>query len=442
MSMSIGGHFTYPRLLRFVISPILMMVCTSIYSVIDGFFISNFVGKVPFAAVNLILPVDMLAVALGFMIGEGGNAIISKTMGEGKKELANTYFSLLVCVSLVLGLILAAICTIFVPEIARALGANEQLRADCITYGRVLFLGHIFYLLQNVFQSFYIAAGRPDLSLNTAILAGVVNAVLDYVFIVVLQLGLAGAAAATVLGQAAGAIVPLAYFIRPNSSLLQLSRPKWYPSVVLKTLSNGSSEMVSVLSGSVISVLYNYQLLSIAGEDGVAAYGAIMYVDFIFMAVLLGYASGSAPLISFQYGAGNHTELNNLFRKSLIIMSATGLIMTGCSELLAEPLLEMFVGYDQGLFELTLHGLRIFSLSFLIMGFNIFGSGFFTALNNGIISAIVSFMRTMCFEVVCVLVLPIYLGINGIWSSIVVAEFLAAILTGYFILTRRSKYGY
>ena len=442
MSMSIGGHFTYPRLLRFVISPILMMICTSIYSVIDGFFISNFIGKVPFAAVNLIMPVDMLAVALGFMMGEGGNAIISKTLGEGKKELANRYFSLLVCVSLVLGLILSVGCTTLVPEIARALGANEQLMNDCIAYGRILFAGHVFYLLQNVFQSFYIAAGRPDLSLKTAITAGVVNAVLDYVFIVVLQLGLAGAAAATVLGQATGALIPLIYFTRQNSSLLQLSTPKWYPSVVLKTFSNGSSEMVSVLSASVVSVLYNYQLLSIAGEDGVAAYGAIMYVDFIFMAVLLGYASGSAPLISFQYGAKNKQELHNLFRKSLIIMSITGLIMTGCSQLLAEPLLKMFVGYDQGLFDLTLHGFRIFSLSFLIMGFNIFGSGFFTALNNGLISAIVSFMRTMCFEVICVLVLPIWLGINGIWSSIVVAEFLAASLTAYYLLTRRQKYGY
>ena len=442
MSMSIGGHFTYPRLLRFVISPILMMICTSIYSVIDGFFISNFIGKVPFAAVNLIMPVDMLAVALGFMMGEGGNAIISKTLGEGKKELANRYFSLLVCVSLVLGLILSVVCTTFVPEIARALGSNDQLMENCVTYGRVLFLGHVFYLLQNVFQSFYIAAGRPDLSLKTAITAGVVNAVLDYVFIVVLQLGLAGAAAATVLGQATGALIPLIYFIRKNSSLLQLSTPKWYPSVVLQTFSNGSSEMVSVLSGSVVSVLYNYQLLSIAGEDGVAAYGAIMYVDFIFMAVILGYASGSAPLISFQYGAKNKKELQNLFRKSLIIMSVTGLIMTGCSQLLAEPLLRMFVGYDQGLFDLTLHGFRIFSLSFLIMGFNIFGSGFFTALNNGIISAIISFMRTMCLEVICVLVLPIWLGINGIWSSIVVAEFLAASLTAYYLLTRRQKYGY
>ncbi len=442
MSMSIGGHFTYPRLLRFVISPILMMICTSIYTVIDGFFISNFIGKVPFAAVNLIMPVDMLAVSLGFMMGEGGNAIISKTLGEGKKELANRYFSLLVFVSLVLGLMLSVGCTIFVPEIARTLGANDQLMVDCIAYGRVLFAGHVFYLLQNAFQSFYIAAGRPDLSLKTAVLAGVVNAVLDYVFIVVLQLGLAGAAAATVLGQATGALVPLIYFIRQNSSLLQLSRPKWYPAVVLKTFSNGSSEMVSVLSASVVSVLYNYQLLSIAGEDGVAAYGAIMYVDFIFMAVLLGYASGSAPLISFQYGAKNKQELHNLFHKSLIIMSVTGLLMTGCSQLLARPLLQIFVGYDQELFDLTLHGFRIFSLSFLIMGFNIFGSGFFTALNNGIISAIVSFMRTMCFEVICVLLLPIWLGINGIWSSIVVAELLASLLTAYFILTRRKKYGY
>lgn len=442
MSLQLSGHFTYKRLLRFVVSPVLMMICTSIYGVIDGFFVSNYLGKLPFAAVNFIMPVDMVAVAVGFMLGNGGNALISKKLGQGKKRLANQYFSLLVYVSTVLGIVLSAGGFFFMPQIVDFLGASDQLREPAIIYGKILLAGQLFYVWQNSFQSFFIAAGKPDLSLRVSVLAGVTNAVCDFLFIAVWEWGLPGAALATVLGQMVGGVLPLAYFARRNTSMLRLGAAPLCVPVIAKAFSNGSSEMVSVLSGSIVGILYNRQLLAFAGEDGVAAYGAIMYVDFIFMAIFLGYASSSAPLISFQYGAKNLDELKNLFAKSIILMLVGGVIITVISECAAEPLLDIFVGYDEELLALTVYGFRVYMLAFLFMGVNIFGSALFTALNNGMISAAVSFLRTLVFETSCVLLLPIWLGADGIWLSVVIAEILAVIVTGYFIFSRKKVYHY
>ena len=442
MSLQLSGHFTYKRLLRFVVSPVLMMICTSIYGVIDGFFVSNYIGKLPFAAVNFIMPVDLVAVAVGFMLGNGGNALISKKLGQGKERLANQYFSLLVYVSAVIGVLLSAGGFFFMPQIVDFLGASDQLREPAIIYGKILLAGQLFYVWQNSFQSFFIAAGKPDLSLRVSVLAGVTNAVCDFLFIVVWEWGLPGAALATVLGQMVGGVLPLAYFARKNSSMLRLGAAPLCVPVIAKAFSNGSSEMVSVLSGSIVGILYNRQLLAFAGEDGVAAYGAIMYVDFIFMAIFLGYASSSAPLISFQYGAKNWDELKNLFAKSIILMLAGGVIITVISECAAEPLLDIFVGYDEELLALTVYGFRVYMLAFLFMGVNIFGSALFTALNNGMISAAVSFLRTLVFETSCVLLLPLWLGADGIWLSIVIAEILAVMVTGYFIFSKKKIYGY
>ena len=442
MSLQLSGHFTYKRLLRFVVSPVLMMICTSIYGVIDGFFVSNYIGKLPFAAVNFIMPVDLVAVAVGFMLGNGGNALISKKLGQGKERLANQYFSLLVYVSAVIGVLLSAGGFFFMPQIVDFLGASDQLREPAIIYGKILLAGQLFYVWQNSFQSFFIAAGKPDLSLRVSVLAGVANAVCDFLFIVVWEWGLPGAALATVLGQMVGGVLPLAYFARKNSSMLRLGAAPLCVPVIAKAFSNGSSEMVSVLSGSIVGILYNRQLLAFAGEDGVAAYGAIMYVDFIFMAIFLGYASSSAPLISFQYGAKNWDELKNLFAKSIILMLAGGVIITVISECAAEPLLDIFVGYDEELLALTVYGFRVYMLAFLFMGVNIFGSALFTALNNGMISAAVSFLRTLVFETSCVLLLPLWLGADGIWLSIVIAEILAVMVTGYFIFSKKKIYGY
>ena len=442
MSLKMSGHFTYKRLLRFVISPILMIICTAVYGVVDGFFISNYVGKVPFAAVNLVMPVDLVPVAIGFMIGEGGNALISKKLGENKRGIANQYFSLLIYTTAVIGVVLSLAGYAFTPVIADILGANDQLKPYCVEYGRILFAAQFFYVLQNIFQSFFIAAGKPDLSLKVSLLSGGINVLLDVLFIVVLQWGVAGAAWATALGQVAGGMAPLAYFARKNSSLLQITRTRLNLPVLFKTFTNGSSDMVSVLSASVITALYNYQLLSIAGEDGVAAYGAIMYITFIFMSIYLGYASGSAPLISFQYGAKNHEELHNLVRKSIVLMLGLGGIITMTAELAAEPLLGAFVGYDKELFSLTLHGYRMYVLAFLLMGLNIWGAALFTALNNGLVSAAISFLRTFGFEMAAVLLLPLWLGIDGIWISIFVAELCTCFFTVYFVMRKREVYHY
>ena len=442
MSLKMSGHFTYKRLLRFVISPILMIICTAVYGVVDGFFISNYVGKVPFAAVNLVMPVDLVPVAIGFMIGEGGNALISKKLGENKRGIANQYFSLLIYTTAVIGVVLSLAGYAFTPVIADILGANDQLKPYCVEYGRILFAAQFFYVLQNIFQSFFIAAGKPDLSLKVSLLSGGINVLLDVLFIVVLQWGVAGAAWATALGQVAGGMAPLAYFARKNSSLLQITRTRLNLPVLFKTFTNGSSDMVSVLSASVITALYNYQLLSIAGEDGVAAYGAIMYITFIFMSIYLGYASGSAPLISFRYGAKNHEELHNLVRKSIILMLGMGMVITMTAELAAEPLLGAFVGYDKELFSLTLHGYRMYVLAFLLMGLNIWGAALFTALNNGLVSAAISFLRTFGFEMAAVLLLPLWLGIDGIWISIFVAELCTCFFTVYFVMRKREVYHY
>lgn len=442
MSLKMSGHFTYKRLLRFVISPILMIICTAVYGVVDGFFISNYVGKVPFAAVNLVMPVDLVPVAIGFMIGEGGNALISKKLGENKRGIANQYFSLLIYTTAVIGVVLSLAGYAFTPVIADILGANDQLKPYCVEYGRILFTAQFFYVLQNIFQSFFIAAGKPDLSLKVSLLSGGINVLLDVLFIVVLQWGVAGAAWATALGQVAGGMAPLAYFARKNSSLLQITRTRLNLPVLFKTVTNGSSDMVSVLSASVITALYNYQLLSIAGEDGVAAYGAIMYITFIFMSIYLGYASGSAPLISFQYGAKNHEELHNLVRKSIVLMLGMGMVITMTAELAAEPLLGAFVGYDKELFSLTLHGYRMYVLAFLLMGLNIWGAALFTALNNGLVSAAISFLRTFGFEMAAVLLLPLWLGIDGIWISIFVAELCTCFFTVYFVMRKREVYHY
>ena len=442
MSLKMSGHFTYKRLLRFVISPILMIICTAVYGVVDGFFISNYVGKLPFAAVNLVMPVDMVPVAIGFMIGEGGNALISKKLGENKRGLANQYFSLLIYTTAGIGVVLSLAGYTLMPAIADVLGANDQLKPYCVEYGRILFAAQFFYVLQNIFQSFFIAAGKPDLSLKVSLLSGGINVLLDVLFIVVLHWGVAGAAWATALGQVAGGMVPLVYFARKNSSLLQITRTRLNLPVLFKTFTNGSSDMVSVLSASVITALYNYQLLSIAGEDGVAAYGAIMYITFIFMSIYLGYASGSAPLISFQYGARNYGELHNLVRKSIILMLGMGMVITVTAEWLAAPLLGAFVGYDGDLFSMTIHGYRMYVLSFLLMGLNIWGAALFTALNNGLVSAAISFLRTFGFEMAAVLLLPLWLGIDGIWISIFVAELCTCFFTVYFVVRKREVYHY
>lgn len=443
MKIQLSEHFTYNKLLRFVFPSIVMMIFTSIYSVVDGLFVSNFVGKTALASINLILPFLMGLSALGFMIGTGGSAIVAKTLGEGDPKRANSYFSMLVYVTAIGGIILALLGMLLVPSVASLLGAEGELLSNCILYGRINFISLPAFMLQNVFQSFFVTAEKPKLGLAVIITAGVTNMILDLLFVGILGFGLAGAAIATVCGEMIGGLFPVFYFSRKNSSLLRLGKTQFNGRILLQTCVNGSSELMTNLSSSIVNSLYNIQLMKFAGENGVAAYAAIMYVNFIFIAIFLGYSIGSAPIISYHYGAGNHGELKNLYKKSLQLVGSWGILLFILAQLLATPLAKLFVGYDSTLLAMTQTGFHIYSLVYIINGFNIFGSSFFTALSNGVVSAVISFLRTLVFQIGAVLILPIVFGgINGIWSSVTVAELLTLCITITFFVRQRRKYHY
>ena len=440
MNIQLSDHFTYRKLMRFTLPSIVMMIFTSIYGVVDGFFVSNFVGKTPFAAVNFIMPFLMILGAVGFMFGTGGSALIAKTMGEGKDDQAKRLFSLFVYVSGLCGIVIAALGILFFRPITAFLGAEGTMLDDCVIYGRVILLALPAYILQYEFQSFFVTAEKPQLGLAVTVAAGITNMVLDTLLVAVFSLGLPGAAAATAISQCVGGLVPLIYFSRPNTSLLRLTGTRYDGRALLKACTNGFSELMSNISMSIFSMLYNVQLMKYAGEDGVAAYGVLMYVNMIFLAAFIGYSVGTAPVVGYHFGAGNRRELRSLLKKSLIIIGLFSVAMLAAAEGLAEPLAELFVGYDPSLLDLTLRGFMIFSFSFLFAGIAIYGSSFFTALNDGLVSALISFLRTLVFQVAAVLIFPLIWEIDGIWLSIVAAEFMAAVVTVLFLLGKRQKY--
>lgn len=440
--IQLSDHFTYKKLLRFVFPSIIMMVFTSIYGVVDGFFVSNFAGKTSFAAINLIMPFVMVLGGIGFMIGTGGTALVSKILGEGDRKRANQTFSMMILLTLILGVILSVVGVIFLPPVARFLGATEEMMHDCVLYGRIVVGFTVTFMLQNVFQSFLIAAEKPKVGLAVTVAAGVTNMVLDALFIAVFHWGVAGAAIATGISQFVGGVIPLIYFLRPNSSLLHITGTSLHIRPILNACANGSSELMSNISSSVVSMIYNFQLMKYAGEDGVSAYGVLMYVQFIFIAIYVGYAIGCAPIVGYHYGAENHAELKNMLKKSIWLMGGADVILTALAAVLAAPLAKLFVGYDEGLFELTRHAFRIFSFAFLLAGFNIFASSFFTALNNGGVSAAIFFLRTLVFQTSSVLILPIFLDIDGIWLAVTVAEVFAFIISVIFLVVKRKKYHY
>ncbi len=442
MRIKLSEHFSYKKLLKFVLPSIIMMIFTSIYSVVDGVFVSNFVGKTAFAAVNLIMPVTMGIGVIGFMLGTGGSAIVSKTLGEGDKQKANQYFTMIVLATIIGGFILTVIGLIYIRPIAVAIGATEGMLEDCVLYGRIIIGAEIAFMLQNLFQSFFVTAEKPQIGLGMTVLAGLTNIILDTFFVAIFKWGVAGAALATAASQIIGGIVPIFYFARKNDSILKLTKTNINFKVLLKASTNGSSELMTNLSTSIVNILYNFQLMKIAGEDGVAAYGVIMYVNFIFMAIYIGYSIGSAPVVGYHYGAANYDELKNLLKKSLTIVGIFGVVLTFSAVILASPLSKIFVGYDAELFEMTKHGFRLYSLSFLVSGFNVFGSAFFTALNDGVISAAISFLRTLFFQVIVVLILPIILGLNGIWLAVTVAELFTVIVTFILFVKNKNKYHY
>lgn len=442
MKVNLSDHFTYRKLLNFVLPSIVMMVFTSIYGVVDGLFVSNYAGKTAFAAINLVMPFIMVLGGMGFMIGTGGTALVAKVLGEGEKEEANRYFSMMVLVTLLLGVALSVVGVIFMRPVSRLLGATEAMMDDCVLYGRIVIAFTFTFMLQNVFQSFLIVAEKPKLGLAVTVAAGVTNMVLDALFVGGFGWGIAGAAVATGLSQCVGGILPLIYFLRPNNSLLRLCKTRLELRPILKACGNGSSELMSNISSSFVSMLYNFQLLRFAGEDGVSAYGVLMYVQFIFVAIYVGYAVGSAPIVGFHYGAKNHNELKNLLRKSTLLMASSGVVLTILAMVLAGPLAKIFVGYDQGLYDLTRHAFRVFAYSFLLAGFNIFASSFFTALNNGAVSAAISFLRTLIFQTASVLLLPLVLGVDGIWWAIFAAEVFASLISVAFLFAKRERYHY
>lgn len=443
MTIQLSEHFTYKKIFRFALPSIVMMVFTSIYGVVDGTFVSNFVGKTPFAAVNLVWPFLMILGAFGFMIGTGGSALVAKTLGEDKKEDANRYFTMLITLVIILGLLLTILGLIVIRPLSSALGASGQMLEDCVTYGRTLVIFNTAFMLQSVFQSLFITAEKPRLGLIMTVIAGLTNMVLDALFIAVFKWGLVGAALATGLSQCIGGVLPLIYFMSPkNDTALKFVKTKLEGTVLLKACANGVSELMTTVSSSLVSMLYNFQLMRLAGQNGIAAYGAVMYVEFAFVAVFIGYSIGTAPIVSYHYGAGNNDEVKNMLQKSFKIMSILGITMMVLAQMLASPLAKVFVGYDKELFDMTVHGFRLFSFYFILAGINIYSSSFFTALNNGIISAIISFSRTLGFETFSVIILPIFFKLDGVWMAITVAEICAFVISMSFLISKREKYNY
>ena len=444
-AIQLSDHFTYKKLLKYTFPAIIMMVFSSIYGVVDGFFVSNFAGTPAFTSVNLIMPFLLILGTVGFMFGTGGGALIAKTLGQGDKDKANRLFSLFVYATMALGVVFAALGIAFLRPVTNFLGKNasQEVLDGCITYGTIILIALPFYMLQYEFQSLFATAEKPQLGLFITLAAGIANIILDGLFVGVCDWGLVGAAVATAISQAIGGVVPVLYFARKNTSLLKLTKTRFDGKALVKACSNGASELMSNVSMSLVGMLYNAQLLKLAGDNGVAAYGVLMYVNMIFLACFIGYSVGTAPVIGFHYGAQNHKELRSLLKKSCILIGIFALVMFAASELLASPLAKIFVRKDKALLDLTVRGFRIFSFSFLFAGFAIFGSSFFTALNDGLTSAIVSFLRTLVFQVIAVLVFPLlFKGVDGIWWSVVFAESVAVIVNVIFIFAKRGKYHY
>lgn len=441
-SIQLSDHFTYKKLFRFVLAPICTMLFTSIYGIVDGFFVSNYVGNTAFASLNLVMPYIMMIASVGFMFGSGGNALVSLYLGLGEKQKAEEYFSLIVYTLIGIGVVLAGVSIFLAPDISKLLGASEAMLPYCVLYLRINMIGVVFFMLQNLFQSFLITAEKPKIGFMITLIAGCTNMMLDWILVGICGFGIAGAAWATVTSQIVGGTVPFFYFVFSKSSILKLTSTRFEAKVIAKTCGNGVSEFLSNVSASIVGFLYNLQLMHYVGENGVSAYGVIMYVSFVFVAIYIGYSMGVAPMIGFNYGAGNKSELKNIFRKSVVILTITNILMFVLAESLTVPMAKIFVGYNQALNELTIRGMRIYSVSFLVMGFNVFASAFFTALNNGKISAILSVTRTLILQLIMIYLLPMLLDVDGLWAVVIAVEGISLIVTFYYILKNRKNYGY
>ncbi len=449
--IKLSEHFNYGKLFRFVLPSVVMMLFVSVYGIVDGFFVANYVGKTEFAALNLIFPLIMILGSVGFMLGTGGNAVVAKALGEGDNNRANRIFSMLVYTTVVIGVALSVIGILIARPVAELLANAEKdmseaeklvLIEHCVTYARTILAVLPAFMLQNAFQGFFVTAEKPRLGLIVTIVAGCGNMLFDALFIVVFNWGLFGAAAATALNQVVGGIIPLLYFGRKNDSLLRLGKTKFDAKLLGRVCFNGLSELMTNISLSAVGMIYNVQLMGLKSIAGVSAYGVLQYIGFIFVAVFLGYAVGCAPIIGFHYGAQNDAELKNVYKKSLIITGVASIVMTLIGFVFAEPLSAIFVRSDPELLALTTHGMKLNAFAFLACGFNIFGSAFFTALGNGGISLVISFSRTFVCQVIAVLVLPIFMGLDGVWWAFAIAEGVTLLFTVTLWILQRKRYRY
>ncbi len=438
----ISDNFTFGKLLRFALPTIIMVIFTSLYGIVDGLFVSNFAGDGAFAAVNLFLPIFYIAGSIGMLLGSGGCALIAKLFGEGEDNSARRVFTGLIIIVTGIGAAITLTAVWFMPKIAILLGASGETAELCTLYGTIMICGLVPFMLQSFFQYFFAVADRPKLGLFITVAAGVTNAIGDFVFMYAFKWGVTGAAVATIIGECVGGVVPLVWFFSKKGKKLYMAKPSFAPKTIGKVCANGSSEFFTSISVSLISIIYNFQLLKYIGEAGVEAYGVIMYVSSVFVGCFMGYAVGTSPIVGYHYGAENRDELKNVFKKSMLFYAIASVVLTALSIALATPLSMIFVSYDEELLSLTVKALRIFSLSFLASGFNIYASAFFTALNNGVISAVISIARTLAIQVIAVYVMPLMFGLNGIWCAPIASELSCIILSAVFIITNRKKYGY
>lgn len=442
MQINLSDHFNYSRLLRFTLPSIAMVVFSSIYGVVDGLFVANYAGKQAFAAVNLSYPVIMILGSLGMMFGSGGSALVAAAQGRGRKKMANEYFSLITYSAFIAGVVLVALFWCLLEPIMKLMGASGGLLHDSVLYGHIMMISLPAFILQTMFQILFITAGKPKLGFCVTLGAGIANMVLDFILVALLGLGLEGAGYATVVSEILGGVIPLFYFFRKNGSTLQLARARWFPAALFKTCFNGSSELLSGVSSSLIGALYNYQLMKFVGENGVAAFGVVMYLTFIFCDIFVGYCNGVAPIISNHFGARDRGELRNLFKRCIVIIAILGIALFTVAELFAPTLAQIFVGRNSELFVMMERACRIVSFCFLLSGFGIFGSSLFTALNNGVLSAVISVGRSIVFGSMAVMLLPLVFGVDGIWLAFWATEVASLFMVTFFVIRKRKRYGY
>lgn len=441
--IQLSDHFTSGRLIRFTLPSILMMIFTSIYGMVDGFFISNLVGKTAFAAVNLIMPMLQIFGGVGAMLGVGGSALVAKTLGENDIPRSRRYFTMMMYMMLGTSVFFTITGIVFLKPIAHLFGATEAMMGDVVTYGAICLAFNTALQAQYTFQSYLVTAEKPKLALGVVIAAGVTNMVLDYVFMAFFSMGVAGAALATGLSQCVAGIIPLVWFLsKSNKSALRFTKTRleWKP--MLLACGNGASEMMSSVSGLIIGILYNWQLMRWSGEDGVAAYGVVMYAAFVFLGVFNGYSQGSSPIVGYHHGAQNHEEVRNVLKRSLVILGSAAVVLTVVAIGGAGFLSSIFVGYDAELLEMTTRAFRICAIPFLVMWFNMYTSCFFTALNDGAVSAAISFMRSLVLPLICVIVMPTIWHLDGVWFSLVGSELLGVFVSLFFLIGKRKKYHY